>query len=387
MNILLVFFTSFFAFFLCLSPAMGNIPEASQDSLIYLEENFNNDRWWITGWWGDLFEEGVPEPSFATPWANTVSDPDCHGSDCNKVLKISIPQNTHSMSRFFSKDLNITEGWAQYRLWIPKDLGGWDLGEDQIDTNKLPGFNGGGKGNGNKVETNGKNGWSARVGWYVDHNGEFKMSYYTYHMDRSTDHGDIFPWNINIPREKWVTITQHLKVNTLSEFGAEYDGVLEAWVDGVRVFSRSDLRFTSSTDYEYIKNFWLTFYFGGNRTAPEKIKIYLDELEIRGMPKGNSISLSQNYPNPVTRDSQYLTKIKLEVQKAGPVSLQLINALGQVVRRFKDGEYFSVGEHEIEMDLRGLSSGVYILYAGRGGDNKTKDGSERTKGIKILLIN
>ncbi len=369
------------------APSFGAIEVASPYAKVLLQENFSQNTWWTTGWWGDLFEEGIPEPSIPTPWASTVDSPDCSGKNCNQVLKVTIPKGTYSLNRFFSKDLDVREAWAQYRIWIPADLGGWDLGEDQKDINKLPGFNGGGKGKGNKVETDGKNGWSARVGWRVDRSDNFNLFFYTYHMDRSRDHGDLMPWNVSVPRDTWITVTQHLKVNSLGEMGANFDGELEAWVDGRLVFSRTDLRFTSTTDYEVIKNFWLTVYFGGNRTAPEKIKFYFDELEVSGIKREATITLSQNYPNPVTKATNYMSKTRLIVKENGPVSIELINMLGQVARTLKTNQFYEKGEYEIDLNFSGLASGIYLLVASRGGKSQTKEGMERTDGIKVLVMN
>jgi hypothetical protein len=73
----------------------------------------------------------------------------------------------------------------------------------------------------------------------------------------------------------------------------------------------------------------------------------------RGLP--TSFSLSQNYPNPFNP----ITRIRYALPCETLVVLRLYDMLGQVVLTLVD-EKQTAGEKEIQLDARGLASGVYV---------------------------
>jgi hypothetical protein len=79
-------------------------------------------------------------------------------------------------------------------------------------------------------------------------------------------------------------------------------------------------------------------------------------------PEFNQFSLSQNYPNPFTRE----TKIVFTLPTTLPTLLEVYNSQGQKVKTLVKGT-ISSGKHEVIFDGASLSSGVYIykLRAGR----------------------
>ena len=76
-----------------------------------------------------------------------------------------------------------------------------------------------------------------------------------------------------------------------------------------------------------------------------------------------SMSLSQNYPNPVNGDRRVLIGFSLE--KAGYASIRLYDMLGRFVATVFEGNA-SAGEQRIWFDASSLRPGVYtyVLTAG-----------------------
>lgn len=72
-------------------------------------------------------------------------------------------------------------------------------------------------------------------------------------------------------------------------------------------------------------------------------------------PKGGKFILYQNYPNPFNNT----TTIKYEIKQQGEVDFRIYNVLGQEVRQFIHSRQFA-GVHVIAVDMRGLSSGIYM---------------------------
>jgi len=73
-------------------------------------------------------------------------------------------------------------------------------------------------------------------------------------------------------------------------------------------------------------------------------------------------ALYQNYPNPFNP----YTTIKFELPVASSVRLELYNSAGQKVKDLFVGE-LPAGYHEVKVDGRDLSSGVYF-YVLRAND-------------------
>jgi hypothetical protein len=72
--------------------------------------------------------------------------------------------------------------------------------------------------------------------------------------------------------------------------------------------------------------------------------------------------LEQNYPNPFNPS----TTIHYELPRASHVTLTVYNTLGQIVRELVDGE-IDAGQHDVQFNGSGLSSGVYF-YRIQAGD-------------------
>ncbi len=69
----------------------------------------------------------------------------------------------------------------------------------------------------------------------------------------------------------------------------------------------------------------------------------------------SEFKLYQNYPNPFNP----VTKIKFDLPESGDVNLVLYDALGRKVNEIINRKY-QAGFHEIEFNMNGLSSGIYL---------------------------
>ncbi|MFO7722524.1 MAG: GEVED domain-containing protein, partial [Bacteroidales bacterium] len=73
-------------------------------------------------------------------------------------------------------------------------------------------------------------------------------------------------------------------------------------------------------------------------------------------PEGNRLVLHQNIPNPATGT----TSIRFDIPRDGQIRLGVMNLVGQTV--FLTEQTFSVGEHQIDLDISNLAAGVYQYF-------------------------
>lgn len=151
---------------------------------------------------------------------------------------------------------------------------------------KLPGFAGtynkagwGGRGN------DGYEGWSARGAFYASIDnpdspwvGHMPIGSYLYEADQDRKYGRILPWGnplSTISPGRWYCIEQRLKLNT----PGDSDGILEVWVDGVKILSETALMFRKSSELK-IEKVWFNYYFGGVDKPKFPFNIYMDNIVI-----------------------------------------------------------------------------------------------------------
>lgn len=100
---------------------------------------------------------------------------------------------------------------------------------------------------------------------------------------------------------------------------------------------------------------------GTFRTPDERVEINLTAIvEPTSMGNQNNVEVSkyyleQNYPNPFNPSTQ----IKFGLRESGYVSLKVYNILGNEVSTVVSG-YKSAGNHVVNFEGSGLSSGVYF---------------------------
>lgn len=68
-------------------------------------------------------------------------------------------------------------------------------------------------------------------------------------------------------------------------------------------------------------------------------------------------SLAQNYPNPFNPS----TRVNFNLVQSGAVNLSIYNTLGQKVKDIINNQDMAAGSHQVNIDMSGYSSGVYLL--------------------------
>ena len=202
-----------------------------------------------------------------------------------RALKATIPkgknQALNAHFRFAKKTGQEPEDmYFRYALRLGDN---WDPGSSG---GKLPGFSGtyGRAGWGGR-KSNGSNGWVTQGAFMQQHGKESAFSdlraigSYVYHADMKGNYGNQWGWNLGsggmLHKDRWYSIEQHVRMNT----PGRNDGVLQAWIDGVLVFERSDLRFRDIPDLK-IESLWMNVWYGGTDPAPQDMDFYIDNLVI-----------------------------------------------------------------------------------------------------------
>ncbi len=158
-------------------------------------------------------------------------------------------------------------------------------GWQPTDGGKLPGF----AGTYNKAGWGGRaidgyNGWSARGAYFLQaspnskFDGTVPLGNYVYHLDGNSDYGETISWNSALSllqKNRWYAIEQYLKLND----PGQANGQLAVWLDGRKIFDKTDLRFRKTTQLK-IESLWLNFYHGGINKPESTYYVYIDNLVI-----------------------------------------------------------------------------------------------------------
>jgi len=93
-------------------------------------------------------------------------------------------------------------------------------------------------------------------------------------------------------------------------------------------------------------------------------------LSVKSSAEGfpHNLTLLQNYPNPFNPS----TAISFQLSAISEVTLKVYNVLGQEVATLLNTETMNEGEHEIQFDASGLTSGVYFYKLTTGTFFETK---------------
>ncbi len=127
----------------------------------------------------------------------------------------------------------------------------FDAGFDWSVGGKLPGLAGGTHPTGG-VKATGFNGWSARYMWREG--GSFKL--YLYAVGAT---GQYFDLGASLQKNKWHTIRQHVKMNSIGSS----NGTIRTWLDGKLIKTIGGLEFTKTKALLCDKFFFSTFFGGG----------------------------------------------------------------------------------------------------------------------------
>lgn len=204
-----------------------------------------------------------------------------------------------SSHRFSSaKETEPEELYFRYYVMLEEDWG------SPVDGNKMPGLagrygdwtgkywnpacgNGGSRTTGLVSQSGVRCGWSMRGHIHVPHPtdanpyaGYSPLGTYAYHVDQAGDTGDAWRWGTKaagypvLKHGRWYSIEQYVKVNSivgpfdsLGNGVGQKDGILRVWVNGVRVFEKTDLRVRQNALIK-IDDVWLNWYHGGTEPTP-----------------------------------------------------------------------------------------------------------------------
>jgi uncharacterized lipoprotein YddW (UPF0748 family) len=95
--------------------------------------------------------------------------------------------------------------------------------------------------------------------------------------------------------------------------------------------------------------------------------------DVTEAPVPTAFSLSQNYPNPFSTETQ----IEFSLDRSQVVSVRIYNTLGQEVARLKDAELMTTGAYKVEwkgdmMNGQPAPSGLYLYVLETDGKRETK---------------
>jgi hypothetical protein len=240
---------------------------------IVLRDGFEEDQWYTA--WG---LQAAPQN------AQIMRDGTSLSGDGHLRLAVAAGEHYGSSFGYDFADMGLDEPdevYFRYAIrfgptWTPDGGGG-----------KLPGFGGtyGVAGWGGEP-SDGTNGWSAR-GLFLPPeedgaSGDTRVGFYCYHADMTGQYGDNWYWSGGalgaqgvMSRGQWYQVEVYVRNNT----PGENDGILRAWVDGVQVYEKTDVRFRD-VDSLHVERVWFDFYYGGTWTAPADMYIDFDAVVI-----------------------------------------------------------------------------------------------------------
>jgi hypothetical protein len=94
-------------------------------------------------------------------------------------------------------------------------------------------------------------------------------------------YGNSIVWNQNsesmgmLQRNRWYSLEQRVKLNTLGK----KNGILEAWIDGEKVYSNHSVNFRT-VDRLKIERAWFNIFHGGTATVKKDIYAFVDNIVI-----------------------------------------------------------------------------------------------------------
>jgi hypothetical protein len=136
-------------------------------------------------------------------------------------------------------------------------------------------------------ESDGTNGWSARLGYLPDTDPHrVLLRFYTYHA-RSGAYGESYRWSHSrrgsLERGRWYSVECYVKLNT----PGKPDGILRGWIDGELACERNDVLFRTVATLK-IEEFWVDHYFGGVDPTPRAMHAHIDNLALSTAPIGEA---------------------------------------------------------------------------------------------------
>ncbi|MEM7789605.1 MAG: choice-of-anchor V domain-containing protein [Bacteroidota bacterium] len=91
-------------------------------------------------------------------------------------------------------------------------------------------------------------------------------------------------------------------------------------------------------------------------------------VSVEGVPEAAQFDVSAPAPNPV---AGRLAHVEVEMDTAGDLSLAIVDGLGRLVRSVASGPR-AEGRHRVEVEVDGLTAGLYFLVADGPGGRRTQ---------------
>ncbi|WP_286264237.1 polysaccharide lyase [Thalassotalea atypica] len=251
-----------------------------QHPSVFLVDNFEEQSW---------IQNTLTKLKLAEPkWKTKLVMADQNKAkfiDTQSKYSVEVPFTTTrnlatNLDFYFKKEIGYepTEAYFRYYLKLAE-------GANISGGGKMPGFGGtynkagwGGRGN------SGTNGWSARGSFFNTINNDkspwdqhMPIGQYIYEVGKNK-YGQTISYGhplSTIKPGKWYSVEQRLKLNT----PGKKDGILEAWIDGKKVFSRTNVHLRDVPDLK-IEKIWFNFYFGGVDKPKQDFTMFIDNIVI-----------------------------------------------------------------------------------------------------------
>lgn len=254
-------------------------------------ESFEASDWWKqTGWEGDKprSEGGWEHPNVTTNLFQMTSTAPVPGT---KSLGIEMDYGSHAGSvnpRVSLDAYNLDEAYIRYYIRMPTEMSYSDPNPAAPlyrDDGKLPGLARRGPGNTQQccmgqdyvLPGDCAVGWSARMYWWGHPTNAawLKFSNYTYNCNDLGTPGEQYTPSATFQEGQWYCLEQRVKMNT----PGQSDGILENWVDGVKIGSWNTLKFRS-VEANNIGEVWFGVYVGGANVASATYRVQFDNFVV-----------------------------------------------------------------------------------------------------------
>ena len=195
----------------------------------------------------------------------------------DKAMRVFYPEGKYGPSesgaQWKHEINNYDELYFSYRIKFEDNF-------DFVRGGKLPGLAGGTANTGGNTP-NGSDGWSARMMW--KRNGGIVQ--YVYHPDQyqNLPYGDEFPWESGGQQCRFVPgVWYHIEVRIVMNTPQEKDGIIQAWLNGIKVLDRKNIRFRDVENLSIDIDYFSTFFGGGDSSwaATKDEFIFFDDFII-----------------------------------------------------------------------------------------------------------
>lgn len=129
-------------------------------------------------------------------------------------------------------------------------------------------------------QPSGDDGFSTRVFCHGPaSDGDVTFASYIYHMDQGGTYGDMIDWPTEVELGRWYQMDTYVKLNSVSNGSANWDGVYRAWLDGELQDEHTSLRWRTDETIG-IDRLGAGTYWGGTEVSPRENHVHFDEHRI-----------------------------------------------------------------------------------------------------------